>query len=92
MIVRVTFDPARLAPTNAALDVRASGARYAELLREALERELAGARIEVIERAGATEASASDADEVAARTAERTALDLAWVVRQMGAWAVVRSS
>ena len=89
--VTVRFPSSSVRTTNAALDVEASAARY----RDALEAALAAAlpahdvTVSIDETARAMVIDVESDDESLVRTIERDVLDHAWVVRQMGSWAVV---
>ncbi len=89
MKVRVVFGARSLVGANDGLDRHACATRYAELLTEALRREWPDDEVVVtwLDERTTTRAmieGAPSADD--ARGIERTALDLAWVVRQTGAW------
>lgn len=89
MKIRVAFGARALVGAHDGIDRVASSTRYAELLREALEREWPEARVEVTWRdeRGSTRAIVEGAASPEhARAVERTALDLAWVVRQVAPW------
>jgi acyl-CoA hydrolase len=89
--VMVRFPSSTVRTTNAALDVEASALRY----RDALEAALAAAlpahvvTVAIDETARALSVEVESDDETLVRTIERDVLDHAWVVRQMGSWAVV---
>jgi hypothetical protein len=89
--VLVRFPAMSVRTTNAALDVEASAARYRDALEAALEAALPSHEITVTideaERAMVVEVDTDDP--TLARAIERDVLDHAWVVRQMGSWAVV---
>ncbi|MBX7191096.1 MAG: hypothetical protein K1X94_03510, partial [Sandaracinaceae bacterium] len=83
--------PQAMKTTHAGLDLEASAARYRDALEQALVQALPDHEIVVeIDRAASALSVTIDTDDVVlARTIERDVLDHAWVVRQMGAWAVV---
>ena len=88
--VQLTFGARALVGANDGLDAGACAARYAELVCEALCREWPDAEIDVAwsdDRAATRVAVHAAGSLERARGIERAALDLAWVVRQMGAWA-----
>lgn len=89
--VRVSFPPQAMKTTHAGLDLEASAARYRDALEQALVQALPDHEIVVeIDRGASALSVTIDTDDVVlARTIERDVLDHAWVVRQMGAWAVV---
>jgi hypothetical protein len=80
--VRVSFGSRALVGANDGLDPSACAARYAEALSAALSREWPGADIEVAftDDRAATRAEAGDP------AVERTALDLAWVIKGCSDW------
>lgn len=83
MTLEVSFGARALVGANDGLDPIACAERYAAALRESLEREWPTAAISITftdDRAPTRVRADDDAT-------ERVALDLAWVVRQMGAWA-----
>lgn len=83
MTLEVSFGARALVGANDGLDAVACAERYAAALRETLEREWPAATITITfsDDRAPTRVRAEDG------ATERTALDLAWVVRQMGAWA-----
>lgn len=89
--VLVRFPAASVRTTNAALDVEASAARYRDALEEALVAALPTHEVTVtLDESTRAMVVVVDTDDVAlARAIERDVLDHAWVVRQMGSWAVV---
>lgn len=89
--VVVRFPAASVRTTNAALDVEASAARYRDALEEALVAALPAHEVAVtLDESTRAMVVVVDTDDVAlARAIERDVLDHAWVVRQMGSWAVV---
>jgi hypothetical protein len=87
--LRVTFGARALVGANDGLDPETCAARHAEALAAALAREWPAAEIDVrwTDDRASTRAEASGcATDTEARGAERLALDLAWVVRQMNPW------
>jgi hypothetical protein len=89
--VIVRFPAASVRTTNAALDVEASAARYRDALEDALTAALPSHEVSVaIDDGTHAMVIETDTDDVAlAHAIERDVLDHAWVVRQMGSWAVV---
>jgi hypothetical protein len=82
--VEVRFEPRSLVRANDGLDLGPIGARYAEAVRAAITRDFPAAEVEVRADAGVrgVSAAASGVGDDEARRVERTALDLAWVVRE----------
>lgn len=81
--VEVRFEPGALVRANDGLDLEAIGRRYSDALRSALGNELPTAEIAVIADEGpGVRALATGACETENRLAERTARDIAWVVRE----------
>lgn len=89
VVVRVA--PASLRTNHAGLDLEASALAYRDALDAALRTVLAGHEVEVVidERAPGLAVEVRSDDVVLTRTIERDVLDHAWVVRQMGHWAVI---
>ncbi len=89
--VVVIFSKRSLSTSHDALDLVASAARYRELLEGALRAALPDHAIEVREdeRARTIRVEVDTDDLALARSLERDVLDHAWVVRQMGAWAIL---
>lgn len=88
--VRLTFGARSLLGANDGLDAGACASRYAELVRDALCREHPEAQVDVAwsDDRAPTRVEVRDAGTPErAQEIERVSLDLAWVVRQMGAWA-----
>lgn len=83
MIVELTFGARALVASNDGLDPIACAERYAAAVRDALRREWPDATITVsfTDDRAATHVTAPDP------ATERTALDLAWVIRQTHPWA-----
>lgn len=88
MKLRVTFGARALVGANDGLDTGVCAARYAELLHEALRRDLPEAEVDVAwsDDRAATRAEVQGAPDARAREIERSALDLAWVVKQTQPW------
>lgn len=85
--VEVRFEPAALVRANDGLDLALVGQRYSEALHAALEIELPSAEIVVIADGGpGVRALAAGGSEEENRTVERTARDIAWVVRETTAF------
>lgn len=94
MRLRVTFGARALTGANDGLDPIACAKRYADALRDALAREWPDAAIEVVstDDRASTRAEASEcATDTEARATERTALDLAWVIKGTAPWAILAS-
>lgn len=90
--VAVRFPASSVATNNDALDLEASAERYRELLDRALRDALSLCDVVVTvdpHAAGLTIDVDTD-DRPLAQRLEREVRDLAWVVRQMGAWAITR--
>lgn len=89
MKLQIRFGMRSLLGANDGLAIDESAKRYIDALRAALEREWPGAEITVdaSDDRAPTMAIASDcASDAEARSIERTALDLAWVVKQCAHW------
>lgn len=90
--IEIRFQPSSLAPSNAALDLAASAARYRAALIEAARAEAPEHGLAVIAcddlhgTAIVVEGAATPAE---AAELERRMLDLAWVVKQCAPWAVM---
>lgn len=82
--VEVRFEPRSLVRANDGLDLGPIGARYTEAVRAAITRDFPAAEVDVrpdpAVRGVSARASGVEGDE--ARRVERTALDLAWAVRE----------
>ncbi len=89
--VHVRFSPASLKTNHAGLDLEASALAYRDALDHALRAAIACDVLEVtIDREAASmRIEIEGATPALAQRLERDVLDHAWVVRQMGAWAVV---
>ncbi len=91
MKLQIQFGARALVGANDGLVIEESAKRYADALREALLREWPDVEISIDAKDDRTpvEVAVSEcADRAEARAVERTALDLAWVVRQCADWAV----
>jgi hypothetical protein len=87
--IRIRFSARALCGGNHGIDVERSAERYAVLLREAVSRDFPEAGLDIAAHEGASvEVVVDEAEDVAARTAERAVLDLAWVVKQCAPWSV----
>lgn len=82
--VEVRFAPGSLVRANDGLDLDACAGRYASATKAAIEAELAAAVVSVLADPGVPgiRATATGGGETENRAAERTALDLAWAVRE----------
>lgn len=90
--VSVRFPSQAVRTGHAGLDLEASAQRYRDALEEALRRALPAHALEVaVDEALPALVVVIDPDvaPTEARALEREVLDHAWVVRQMGSWAVV---
>jgi hypothetical protein len=89
MKLRVTFGARALVGANDGLDRAESASRYARALEEVLRREWPSAEIEVTwtDDVSPTRAQAEATTDTEARSIERSALDLAWVVKGTSDWA-----
>lgn len=89
--VVVRFAPELLRTNHAGLDLEASAARYRDELTRVLRDVIRAESVDVLidDVAGAMRVEISEADPSEARAIERDVLDHAWVVRQMGTWAVI---
>ena len=89
--VHVRFAPSSLKTNHAGLDLEASAARYKSELERALRSTITADAIEVhVDPAATTlRVAIEGADLTHARAIERDVLDHAWVVRQMGSWALL---
>lgn len=82
--VEVRFAPGSLVRANDGLDLDACARRYASAAKAAIEAELGPAEVSVVCDPGApgVRAIVTGGGETENRAAERTALDLAWAVRE----------
>jgi len=89
--IEVRFAPESLRTNHAGLDLEASAARYEGELARVLRGAIPDAAIDVCVDPAATtlRVAIEGADLTHARAIERDVLDHAWVVRQMGSWAIV---
>ena len=91
-LIAVRFPSHAVRTGHAGLDLETSARRYRDALEEALRSALPAHAIEVaVDEAAPALVVAIGADvaPTEARALEREVLDHAWVVRQMGSWAVV---
>jgi hypothetical protein len=88
MRVTVSFPPASLRTSNAALDLAESALRYRDALESALRDALPGHDVEVVVDPDARSlvVTTDGDDQTLARALERDVLDHAWVVRQTVDW------
>lgn len=89
MKIRVAFGARSLVGANDGVDREACAARYAGLVTDALRREWPDAEVEVTwtDERKSTRATVEGAASIdAARDVERTALDLAGIVREVADW------
>jgi hypothetical protein len=90
MKLQIRFGIRALVGANDGLAIEESAKRYADALRDALLREWPDVEISIDakdDRAPVEVTATGCASEVEARAVERTALDLAWVVKHCADWA-----